>query len=48
MLNPKTPQAVYDDNIRGSCFAGVFTTTPPLDKKIEKVSERWKREVGTT
>lgn len=47
MLNPRTPQAKYDDKAQAKCFTGVFSTPLPLDKKIEKVDERWRREKQT-
>jgi len=40
MLNPRTPQAVYDDKTQGKCL---FTTPPTLDKKVDKVELRWKQ-----
>lgn len=45
MLNPRTPQAVYDEKKQGACFGGVFGGSVPLDEKIERVDERWRREV---
>ena len=45
MLDPQTPQAVYDSKLQAKCFPSLFSKPATLATQIDKVSQRWAKEV---